>query len=281
MNTVMEEPQLKRASLYYREGSSDKEYHVQIEAQGDGYVVTFAYGRRGSTLSTGTKTSQPVNYETAELIYEKLVKEKQAKGYTPAPNGQAYQHTEKAGRVSGLLPQLLNAIEEEEVARLVSDPHWCLQEKLDGKRILIRKENGTLEGINRKGLIVDLPQTILTTAQLLPGEFVLDGECIGERFHAFDLLMVRNEDVREQPYRDRYVALMNLMASGLPKHIHLVETAFEPMDKAGVLKALKEANAEGVVLKHLHAPYVAGRPNRGGSQLKHKFYATLSPSFPN
>ena len=33
---------------------------------------------------------------------------------------------------------------------------------------------------------------------------------------------------------------------------------------------------EGVVFKRLDAPYTPGRPNTGGSQLKHKFYATLS-----
>ena len=30
------------------------------------------------------------------------------------------------------------------------------------------------------------------------------------------------------------------------------------------------------MFKHHDAPYVAGRPSGGGSQLKHKFYATLS-----
>jgi hypothetical protein len=32
----------------------------------------------------------------------------------------------------------------------------------------------------------------------LPGNFILDGECIGDVFYAFDLLMVNNEDLR--PY---------------------------------------------------------------------------------
>lgn len=31
------------ASLYYREGSSDKEYHAHLESSGEGFVVTFAY----------------------------------------------------------------------------------------------------------------------------------------------------------------------------------------------------------------------------------------------
>ena len=50
-----------RVTLYYREGSSDKVYQAAIEPAGDGFVVNFAYGRRGATLTTGTKTSSPVD----------------------------------------------------------------------------------------------------------------------------------------------------------------------------------------------------------------------------
>ena len=48
MIALMEE--CKTTSLYYREGSSDKEYHVRLEAKDDGFVVNIAYGRRGSSL---------------------------------------------------------------------------------------------------------------------------------------------------------------------------------------------------------------------------------------
>lgn len=43
-----------------------------------------------------------------------------------------------------------------------------------------------------------------------------------------------------------------------------------------MLHTLKQQQAEGVVFKLMNAPYTAGRPNSGGSQLKHKFVATLS-----
>ena len=79
MQTLTELP---HATLYYREGSSDKVYQCQIEQAGDRFVVNFAYGRRGSTMNTGTKTNVPVDLESAQRIFEKLVKEKRAKGYT-------------------------------------------------------------------------------------------------------------------------------------------------------------------------------------------------------
>jgi bifunctional non-homologous end joining protein LigD len=274
MTATIEE--LKTTSLYYREGSSDKEYHVRLEAKDTGFVVNIAFGRRGSTLSTGTKTSAPVHYDAALVIFEKLVREKKAKGYTEGSSGTPYQHTENQSQVSGLLPQLLNSVDEVEVARLTSNPSWGMQEKKDGKHLLLRSEPGSVTGINKKGLVVAVPETIARSAVELPGYFVLDGEAIGDYLHAFDLLFLNGEDLRSQPYRQRYIALLNLLAGGLPKHIKVVSLWTDSMDKASWLRTLKEQKAEGVVFKLLNAPYTAGRPNSGGSQLKHKFVATLS-----
>jgi bifunctional non-homologous end joining protein LigD len=274
MTATMEE--CKSTSLYYREGSSDKEYHVRLEPKEDGFVVNIAYGRRGSTLSTGTKTSAPVYYDAALMIFEELVREKKAKGYTEGAEGTPYQHSDRANEVSGLMPQLLNAIDEAEVARLTSNPSWAMQEKKDGRRLLLRKEGGRIEGINKQGLIVGVPETVVKTAVGLNGHYILDGEAIGDYLHAFDLLFLNGEDVRPQPYRQRYIALLNLLAGGLPKHIKIVSLWTDSMDKAAWLRTLKEQKAEGVVFKLMNAPYTAGRPNSGGSQLKHKFVATLS-----
>ncbi|MEN9575302.1 MAG: hypothetical protein RL514_3157 [Verrucomicrobiota bacterium] len=274
MTAMMEE--LKTTSLYYRQGSSDKEYHVRLEAKGDGFVVNTAFGRRGSTLSTGTKTSAPVYYDMALMIFEKLVNEKKAKGYTPGATGTPYQHTQQASQVSGLLPQLLNAIDEAEAARLVSDPRWAMQEKKDGRRLLLRKEDGVITGVNKLGLTVGVPETVVRTAQDLSGDYVLDGESIGDYLYAFDLLFLNGRDLRGESYHRRYSALLNLLAGGLPKHIKAVTCWVDPMDKASWLRDFEEAKAEGVVFKLLSAPYSAGRPNSGGSQLKHKFVATLS-----
>ena len=67
---------IAKTSLYYSEGSSDKEYHAEIVEVAGGNVVNFRYGRRGGTLTVGTKTSAPVDFAQAKKIYDKLVKEK-------------------------------------------------------------------------------------------------------------------------------------------------------------------------------------------------------------
>ena len=45
---------MESITLYFREGSSDKVYSASIDPKDGGHVVNFAYGRRGSTLNTGT-----------------------------------------------------------------------------------------------------------------------------------------------------------------------------------------------------------------------------------
>lgn len=272
MNAGMETKE--QVTLYYREGSSDKVYQAAIEPEGWQFVVHFAYGQRGSTLTTGTKTSSPVDYDTAKKIFEKLVNEKKAKGYTEGENGTPYQHTDK--QASGIMPQLLNAIEMADVEKFLHDDGYCAQEKLDGHHKLVRKAGGKVEGINKKGLITGLPETVTGELGILPGSFVTDGEQIGDDYHVFDLLEWDGENLRSLPYRNRRAYLMELLSGSQLHHVRLVGTAFTSAQKLELWHRLKWENREGIVFKQLDAPYTPGKPGSGGPQLKFKFTATLS-----
>ena len=263
-----------QVTLYYREGSSDKVYQAAMEPAGEWFVVNFAYSRRGSTLTTGTKTSSPVAYDVAKKIFTKLVNEKKAKGYTEGESGTPYQHSNK--QPSGIFPQLLNAIEEADVERLLRDDDYCVQEKFDGRHILIRKQSAQIEGINKQGLLVGLPETVLNDLRDLPSILIADGESVGDDYHSFDLLELNGENLRPLRYRARLTCLTNLLASARLRYVKLVETAFTTQQKLELWQRLHRENREGIVFKRLDAPSTPGRPNRGGSQLKFKFYATLS-----
>jgi len=278
MQTLLQ-PKLETITLYYREGTSDKIYQCSIESQGDLFVVNFAYGRRGSTLNTGTKTSSPVDYDEAKAVYDKLVEEKKnhpKTPYTEGENGTPYTSNNGDKQVSGLLPQLLNPIDEKTVNILLHDPNWCMQEKLDGRHLLIRKQGAVIHGINKKGLIVGLPLPVFEAIQLFDADLVLDGESIGDVFHCFDILVLDGVSLQNRPYRERLVSLMNLLFGVQQKAIHYVETHFKKDQKLRAFDELKSAKKEGAVFKRLDAPYRPGRPNSGGTQLKHKFYAMLS-----
>ncbi len=272
----------EKVSLYYKDGSSDKEYHAQLVRAGTSevFVVTFQYGRRNSALATGTKTKTPLPYEEAKKVYDKLVREKMSKGYTPGESGEAFQQTELADRVSGFIPQLLNPMTEAELMSTVNDPELVWQEKIDGERRAIRVDHSATvvcQGANRKGLIVPLPETLAAEMSKL-SDCLVDGEILGDRYAVFDLLEYAGQNLRTQGYGDRYAAIEKFLGAGLSgaSKAFVVPIAKTAEEKHALLADVKARRGEGVVVKDVRAPYVPGRPNSGGSQRKFKFVASAT-----
>lgn len=259
-------------TLYFREGSSDKVYTARVEERSGGWAVTFAYGRRGSAMATGSKTQSPVPYEKAKSIFDKLIAEKTGKGYTPGEDGTAYKDTTLEARDSGVRVQLLNDVDESEVERLIKDEEWGMQEKHDGRRLVVRKDGEKIVGINRKGLIVALPEPIIAYMKAAKSDMTIDGEAVGDTLYAFDLLGLP-DDMRGNSYMMRWTYLAALRPAGAVKLVPLAITA---QAKRELIAKVRAARGEGVVFKRLTMPYKAGRPDKGGDQLKYKFYATGS-----
>jgi bifunctional non-homologous end joining protein LigD len=263
-------------SLHFREGNSDKVYQAAIEPKGDGYIVTFAFGRRGNTLNTGIKNETPLPLETATKLFNKLVASKVAKGYQP--DGEAakpYQQSGDEGRDTGIRCQLLNAIDASELSRLLTGSTHCLQEKHDGRRLMVRKCGDEITGINRRGLIVAIPEPIRLAIEEIPFDVLIDGEAVGDTLHAFDLLEVKGNCLRQRRYLDRFSGLIMVIPPNLPA-LRWVSTSIDPNDKVEIYEELRLTNREGVVFKEVDAPFSAGRPNSGGTQLKYKFVESAS-----
>lgn len=255
-------PEKDSITLYNQEQGHDKIYKVSLEPEASGWVVRTLHGPRNSrNLTPGTKTDGPVAYAEARKVYDGLVREKTRKGYRPGEGVADYAGADLAGRTTSHRPQLLN--ETDEVEPLLRDPGVWAQEKFDGVRILIEKRGEAVQGINRTGLTVAIPQAVAAAVAGLKGDFVVDGELVGESYHAFDL-------IEPGPYSQR---LAHLETLGLP---NLVKTARTGPEKRALLAELKERRGEGLVFKQHAAPYEPGRPNRGGSQLKHKFWASAT-----
>jgi len=268
----------KSITLYFREGRSDKVYQAAVEPKGAaGFVVNFAFGRRGSTLQAGTKTAEPVDYQAALKVYDKLVRQKMAKGYTPGLDGTPYQGTEHQALATGILPQLLNPIDQDQAEQLLRDDDWWMQEKFDGKRILIRKDGDQVISINRKGLAAALPQPVVEQAGAIGGrQWLMDGEAVGDAYVAFDLLEHDNADLRTEPYSRRLTDLCRMLESSGRGPIRVVDTACSATMKREMLAQFRREKREGAVFKRSSAPYTPGRPASGGDQLKLKFTATAS-----
>lgn len=293
MNEIVES-----IDLYFKEGTSDKEYHLQLVDLAATYAVDFQYGRRGSTLKTGRKIELHT-LEQAKEVYDAVKDEKLGKGYhegeggtkyVPAGNSAPVPVNEPRKEITSvgvgrkvmweppkqelLVPQLLNPIEESEVEKYLNDSAWGMQEKKDGRHQMIRVVDGVMTVYNKKGKEIGYPSEWATSVTIQNA--VLDGEAIGEVFHAFDLLEVNGEDFRTQSYSDRYAQLISLLKNGKFGERVVVVPLWTASEKKSKYKQLQKDKKEGAVFKRLSAPYKPGRPNEGGDMIKCKFYATLT-----
>ena len=262
--------------IYWRsEGPGfNKDYVTTLERAADGlWVSNYAFGAHGKTLRPGTKmTKGPGTYAEAQAVFEAMNKERLKGGYVAQGEaGAAYVAPPGSKTHSGVQCQLLRPVADQEAFALLDDPAWFAQRKHDGERRLIRKIGEAVDGINRTGFVVGY------AALSIPGDFVIDGEAVGQRLHAFDLLEVGGSDIRAWPAERRYARLADLLGSADPEGaIVLVEAAFTARDKKALYDRLLAEDREGIVFKRRGSPYSAGRPNSGGDQLKRKFHETCS-----
>ncbi len=182
-----------------------------------------------------------------------------------------------------------------QLAKLVDRPPagegWGHELKLDGYRLQLRVEAGSVTLKTRKGLdwTPKFPQ-IAQAAQGLPdciidGEVcalnkrsipdfsalqaaLSDGDTAGLVFFAFDLMFAGHEDLRALPLADRKSRLKRLLDSQPGKTTDRVRY-LEHFATAGdaVLRSACQIEMEGIVSKRLDARYTS---HRGGSWLKSK-----------
>jgi bifunctional non-homologous end joining protein LigD len=281
--------QITKASLHCTVGGRNAEYHAAIEEVEGGYLVAVQYGSIGASLQSSKKPAKPVTLEKALALMASVLKEKEGKGYVHvgvlAPMAQVGANGGQAGKErSDHLPQLLNTVDEQTAQLLLVDPDWCMQEKMDGKRITLEIRGTMVRGINKLGFYCGLPGEVVNAALSLGLESaMIDGELIGQTLHAFDLVELGGVDYKAKPYANRLVKLNQLIndeENHESAHSDALKMVFgilcQPRAKTLAFEQLKARGAEGVVFKRLSAPYTPGRPNSGGDQLKLKFTESVS-----
>jgi bifunctional non-homologous end joining protein LigD len=273
------------------------------------FAVVAHYGRRYGPLTVAHKGHFSTLVEATKK-FNSLVREKSAKGYeliesvtTPDEGAQASAPTPAPYVPAPFVPSapprprcvLLNAVSPDSVDSLLEAPEWALQPKIDGQRLLVEiAEDGTIRGFNRRGVEVTVPANIVEGLDGFPTGVTYDGEITGgadgQVFHIFDVVdenltfQQRTEALERvfgrqegrppagrllTPYRQE--ALEGIVGQNGNGSVRLVRTYIDRWAKRESLKTLADANREGVVFKRLDARYTVGRPNSGGSYLKHKF----------
>lgn len=163
-------------------------------------------------------------------------------------------------------PQLCTDVwaEEIDLDGLLSSPDWVMQEKVDGRHLMVSVDaTGRVSAHGRGGDIVGVPGGVPV---LRPGTMV-DGEYGDFGYVIFDVLAIGGVDVSGLAYTDRMRAAVDAGITTLP----VVATG-----KRDHMESLRAAGAEGVVFKRASGAHRDGRPATGGDWVRHKFTESCS-----
>lgn len=254
----------KSIALFFTQGSSDKEYRVQLTQEADGWHVYAQNGRRGKALKSAEKSTGGMDYAAAEKLYDKTVKSKTSKGYTEDQTGVAFSGGENAGRKTAFEPMLLTAISHEEA--IARGGRRFAQQKHDGERRGILSGPDGIQFANRKGLEVGVRETIMADVQKLamdiPEGFVLDSEDMGDHVVVFDVvshpLVVKGQTTFAKRAKVLEALASYVETAGLTA-IKVDVPIPEDVFFATREPSMREAGAEGYVLRDADSVYEPGR----------------------
>lgn len=292
--------------LGYVGGGSDKLYVIQValDTATAVYTATGYYGRRGASL-TPIEKYKGASASAARAAADRLEREKRSKsGYStataspgaavvgmpstapvfggasaPAPSvAPASAPTPIATAIVGFMPMLPSVADEVRCEELLADPAFAAQRKYDGERVTISMRRSGIQAANLKG--VARPLTAAADASLrkllsLPGfsddrETLVDGEIMGDVVVLYDIMTLRDNDVREMPFVERYSALEELLV----KHeVLLAPTAWTEAEKRALLARARAEQWEGLIYRNMAAEYVSGRTE---GVLKFKLWASAT-----
>jgi len=106
-----------------------------------------------------------------------------------------------------IIPQLLTSIEESEIETYLEDDEFGCQEKKDGKHLTLQIINGELIVRNKKGDASNCAPEFESSLRSVDHELLIDGEQIGDKFWAWDILEFDGLDLRGWSYISRYAKL--------------------------------------------------------------------------
>jgi hypothetical protein len=278
--------------MHSTKNGADKIYEIDIEPDADPnlFHVICYYGKRRASLRTERKTDalHPVIYQEARKIVLDVLSEKIGKDYKPIESRTGHWSGDPGSFTvpgdTGYRPQLFDVMSEAHLDKMVSDPGFVMQEDVGGDRrflFCILQETGgfSIYGANGKGIeTTGLPDTV--KAQLRPRySFILDGKESGPDFHALDLIMYDDRDVRSEPLEERLRLLEQVLTENVApfrrsrSHIKSAKIAIDEAGKASLLSDIMQQEGDGVVFKRRGSIY---SDHKSHNHLRLKFWNTLN-----
>lgn len=168
-----------------------------------------------------------------------------------------------------------------EVERLMLSDKWAAEVKLDGVRCVAEIGDGTATLMNRNGKPLAAASTNAhrpaikkaLEAAFSEGLWVVDGEIMDDgRYWLFDVILADTMHDARAPLHERREVLEAMATlfgwDADDSLIRVVTHAVEAEDKQMLLDSTTRTGGEGIMLKHVDAPYAIGKRVRTGLKLK-------------
>lgn len=161
--------------------------------------------------------------------------------------------------------------EADKVIDLIMSPAYCMQEKIDGRRLIIAKTTHGVSMYNKRYQSAMAPRWLFEAVAALPdGPWVFDGELTDDGYYIFDITTMPMTDCKTMAFDERQIALRVVMRNWDHPNIHQVQTWLEPDEKFMRLMAVRRGGGEGVIFRPREvSPYFQGQI------YKYKFYQTV------
>ena len=165
-----------------------------------------------------------------------------------------------------MIPALASSLNSAILSSVMSSPEWGISQKLDGIRLLLNKSGENVSGHNRVFETRSIPTHIKEQFVKFPGDWLFDGELVGDTYYIFDCLKYPAGSLLGNPYSQRNELARRVFGAGTWENMVHLPVYVE--NKADIFEQFRGANVEGVIFKHLDIPYRQGRTK---SQYKYKF----------
>lgn len=143
--------------------------------------------------------------------------------------------------------------------RVMGDPQWIGQAKINGVRCCIEAEGKSFRFTSRHGKALSAKVSKEAKELLHHGYYILDGELLDGRLYLFDMLAMDGESMIGKPLGYRWMMLSRGIVPAMEPWVQLVECSTQKYD---LYDRVIDSGGEGIVCKHIRDPY----PPRDGAQ---------------
>lgn len=239
----------KELTLYFTNGTADKFYTCVIQKITGGFEVFGINGRRGSKGTKQLKSTAPVTYRAAELLFDALVEEKRKKRYTTDISGEPGNGIDFSQAdtqpltvsvdivaphdIVHLQPQAwISVSNDDSLDTMLDDSNFCIQGQPEGVHVrLLARGDGVTARIAETNAHAFVPEPLLAQLQEPFQDYVLDGYFAAGIFTICDGYSLKDASVGcTSPFKARIDDLVAKVDLRLPKTapVRVAEAIYPP-----------------------------------------------------